>query len=67
MKTAPITPFNFSGYPLAPVASAESNTATKRKLDAGITAKPVATKHGKTVNKVDVPENWDESWFGNYE
>jgi hypothetical protein len=64
MKTAPAPFLHFSGYPLPSAASSDDK-------EAGLPGKTGEQKQLVTEStihtKLDVPENWDESWFANYE
>lgn len=64
MKTTPVPFLHFSGYPI-PLDQTESNNEAGRPVTDSDAAKlAVAPAIGA---KPDVPENWDESWFANYE
>lgn len=65
MKTTYAPTFQFSGYPVGTIEPKEkvqpSFSLIKEKADNGYFAKV------KKSNAMDTPENWDESWFANYE
>lgn len=64
MKTAPSPFLHFSGYPIPPAASHNDIEANQP----GKTSDPKQIVAAISVHaKLDVPENWDESWFANYE
>ncbi|MBB1285431.1 hypothetical protein HRH25_13685 [Flavisolibacter sp. BT320] len=61
MKTIPLPILHFSGYPL-PLAEVviQNTTAENIKRDWVYSAE-------QEQSAVDSPDNWDESWFANYE
>ncbi|NTS41756.1 hypothetical protein HRG84_12645 [Flavisolibacter sp. BT320] len=64
MKTAPAPFLHFSGYPVPLTFAENKNDAALSVPDSDINGLAVAPVVGA---KLDVPENWDESWFANYE
>jgi hypothetical protein len=65
MKTASTPVPQFSGYPLKPVPPDEMQASNV--MLATIGKSTASSVEIKTKNLTDVPENWDDSWFANYE
>jgi hypothetical protein len=65
MKTTSTPVFNSSGYPVLVTAAANEQMLSKEE------PKTAEQRTDATVKKpsklFDVPENWDETWFANYE
>jgi hypothetical protein len=64
MKTASAQPLQFSGYPLQ---LAEISKGEKLPVRTIVNETATASLPEMRNKLIDAPENWDESWFANYE
>jgi len=65
MKTVSTQTLQFSGYPLQPVAADRPETLALRIVSNERNSDYLFSVKAKSL--ADVPEDWDESWFANYE